>query len=457
MMPFKKKSDKKYNSATKQNGATTNNSTALTNSTSPLSNTTTTTTITDDFSARRSARVAVGEYAADNDTWVEALAVCELPPKAGKKGRRSKSKHSGIFHWKNKTKKKNDEMEDSSSANNTTNGNNNNNNNNVYTEEDLATVSQRLILRPYFQSQNTGQRVWDEPPSGASTILYATLEARKMAEAQLEEMRMTYAGTAVRRRLEREERDEDELGGNGGSGSSNSGGWKLSRLFQKKSLEDVNRGTNNDVAVNSINSDGEYDDALLLSSQTNDNNHNRKSNSNSSANNNNSNSNSNNRDRNGIPLSILQESKEMARSDRRSKYEEELQMAMMLSMNTGGGSVMGVGDTTLNSGRSSSSSSSRKSPPPPPPPLYPTAAVVASATAGSNNADNMTTMSLQEQEQKQLAMAIRLSEQQQQAAAAREDNRKPSSSSSRYTRRTSSKKNEYTSISDNLEYEYGEF
>lgn len=44
----------------------------------------------------------------------------------------------------------------------------------VLDEADVAAASQRLTLRPYFQSQNTRQRVWDEPPSGASNIVYAT-------------------------------------------------------------------------------------------------------------------------------------------------------------------------------------------------------------------------------------------------------------------------------------------
>jgi len=49
-------------------------------------------------------------------------------------------------------------------------------------EKDIADASQRLQLRPYFQSRNTGKRAWDEPPSGASNIIYATPEARKMAQ-----------------------------------------------------------------------------------------------------------------------------------------------------------------------------------------------------------------------------------------------------------------------------------
>ena len=38
---------------------------------------------TDDFNARRSARVAANRVGADKDTWVEALAVCENASKVG--------------------------------------------------------------------------------------------------------------------------------------------------------------------------------------------------------------------------------------------------------------------------------------------------------------------------------------------------------------------------------------
>lgn len=41
-----------------------------------------------------------------------------------------------------------------------------------------------VIVRPYFVSEAHGRKVWDEPPSGASSIRYATHHARKMAEEQ---------------------------------------------------------------------------------------------------------------------------------------------------------------------------------------------------------------------------------------------------------------------------------
>ena len=41
-----------------------------------------------------------------------------------------------------------------------------------------------LQIRSFFVSINTGKKTWDEPPSGAERIEYATDEVREMAEAQ---------------------------------------------------------------------------------------------------------------------------------------------------------------------------------------------------------------------------------------------------------------------------------
>jgi hypothetical protein len=53
--------------------------------------------------------------------------------------------------------------------------------------------SDELQLRSYFQSQQTGQRTWDEPPSGASSIVYASEEARKMAMLQMADIQVVPA------------------------------------------------------------------------------------------------------------------------------------------------------------------------------------------------------------------------------------------------------------------------
>ena len=107
----------------------------------------------DDFNARRSSRVAAGRYEADNDNWTEALAVCEIPikPGYGDKPASSSSNNDkknggsgGILRKfkssiSNSGDSKDEELLQSP------------------IEADIAAASQRLTLRPYFQSQNTGK------------------------------------------------------------------------------------------------------------------------------------------------------------------------------------------------------------------------------------------------------------------------------------------------------------
>ena len=91
---------------------------------------------TEMFEARRSTRVAANKYCHDGDVWQETLAVCETPV--------------------------------------TKNG------------------QVKMMIRSYYSNQRTGDRVWDEPPSGATTILPATEHMRQMAQAQLQEMQITF-------------------------------------------------------------------------------------------------------------------------------------------------------------------------------------------------------------------------------------------------------------------------
>lgn len=49
----------------------------------------------------------------------------------------------------------------------------------------------KLIIRSYYRNDRSGDRVWDEPPSGAGTVLHATSEMRKRAEMQKEELHLT--------------------------------------------------------------------------------------------------------------------------------------------------------------------------------------------------------------------------------------------------------------------------
>lgn len=94
---------------------------------------------------------------ADGDTWQEYLAVCEKPQISG-----STTSNPRFPFFGKKSK------------NAAAKGNNNN--------------SDNLAIRSYFENQRTGKKVWDEPPSGASKIVPASEEMRRMADLQLEEL-----------------------------------------------------------------------------------------------------------------------------------------------------------------------------------------------------------------------------------------------------------------------------
>jgi len=106
---------------------------------------------------------------ADGDTWQEYLAVSEKPKTKSSNG----SSHGGALKFFGKKNKK------KSSSNSASAGSD----------------SSNLIIRSYFQNMRTGKKVWDEPPSGASNILPASEEMRRMAEMQLGEL---YVKTTTR-------------------------------------------------------------------------------------------------------------------------------------------------------------------------------------------------------------------------------------------------------------------
>ncbi len=318
-------------------------------------------TATDDFNARRSARVAAGRFSADNDTWVEALAVCEVAG-AGSSTTADKSSSSGggcgnhessgggLFRkFKSKsspTSNNNNDRNENENANNI----NFNNSSNSTAHADVAAASQRLTLRPYFQSRNTGQRVWDEPPSGASNILYATSEARKMAKAQLEEMKLAYATSAVHRRQEREEQKLIEAAAVEESKKSSVGvGGKLSviipKVFKRSFASTPTSLHHGDAAATTTQNNNSATASLLLGD---DRTHNRRVKKGSgSVKFYDYNDDDNDNEPRGIPKSILDESRDLAgigSSNRKSAYEADLQKALVMSMCIGGGSVMGVGD-----------------------------------------------------------------------------------------------------------------
>ncbi len=98
---------------------------------------------------------------ADGDTWQEYLAVSEKPNNSAS----NKSKRSGGLSSIFGRKKMKDTKPESNIDDNST-----------------------LVIRSYFENQRTGQKVWDEPPSGASNIVPASEEMRRMAELQLDEV-----------------------------------------------------------------------------------------------------------------------------------------------------------------------------------------------------------------------------------------------------------------------------
>lgn len=49
----------------------------------------------------------------------------------------------------------------------------------------------KITIRSYYRNQITQERVWDEPPSGASEVIFASSEQRKKADLQKQEMQLT--------------------------------------------------------------------------------------------------------------------------------------------------------------------------------------------------------------------------------------------------------------------------
>jgi hypothetical protein len=83
---------------------------------------------------RRSPRIAVDLAVSDGDTWYERIAVCESATADGRP---------------------------------------------------------KLLIRSYYRNSRTDEKVWEEPPSGASRIEHATPEMRTKAELQLQELQLT--------------------------------------------------------------------------------------------------------------------------------------------------------------------------------------------------------------------------------------------------------------------------
>ena len=162
----------------------------------------------DRFAARRSARVSTKKFAeGDNDTWHENLAVIENPQAsaaAAAAAASSSGRSSGIDSAGN------------GSANDGT-----------------AEAIPQLTLRSYFQSKSTGQRVWDEPPSGASNVVYTSEEVRRMAMIQMEDLQVS---TDVVRAASNAAHAEDGEDGDGSGGDMKRGGGKGGKSTKPKVL-----------------------------------------------------------------------------------------------------------------------------------------------------------------------------------------------------------------------------
>ena len=51
------------------------------------------------------------------------------------------------------------------------------------------TNSYELQIRSFFESKATEKKVWDEPPSGAKNVVWASEEAKKMAQEQMKDLK----------------------------------------------------------------------------------------------------------------------------------------------------------------------------------------------------------------------------------------------------------------------------
>ena len=198
-----------------------------------------------------------------------------------------------------------------------------------------------------------------------------------MAQAQLEEMKSTYAHAAVRRRQEREEGKAMKAALGESKPSSGGSGKLIPKVFKRSSSASAAEDQSSSLLGNHSKSGSRrIKGTLVLSDEG---------------------------GRRGIPKSVIQESKELAGvMESKNSYEEDLQKAMLMSMGIGGGSVMGVGD---NKPRSRSSS---KSP---------------HMSATSSTANGLT-----REEEEQLAMATALSLSEQEARQSRSTRRSKSSS-----------------------------
>jgi hypothetical protein len=146
----------------------------------PTRDSATATNAGEEFDARPAVTLKLGKKRtdeltiADGDTWDEYLAVCE---KADTRASTTTRGGGALSFFRKKKKSSNNKKGSTSSSSSSATTNNNN-----------------LTIRSYFQNRRTGKKVWDEPPSGASKIVPASEEMRRMAAIQLDDL---YVATAT--------------------------------------------------------------------------------------------------------------------------------------------------------------------------------------------------------------------------------------------------------------------
>jgi len=60
----------------------------------------------------------------------------------------------------------------------------------------------QLQIRSFFESKGSGTKVWDEPPSGAKNVVWASEEAKSMAEVQMKDLKVMESGGIANAREE---------------------------------------------------------------------------------------------------------------------------------------------------------------------------------------------------------------------------------------------------------------
>ena len=137
------------------------------------------------YEARRSQRVSADLAPSDGDVWQEKLAVCE-----------------GVHG---------------------------------------DTGEPRLLIRSYYRNLRTQERVWDEPPSGAGTVLHADQEMRAKAEEQKLELQLTL------QMIPPDEAEEEEELPSSSSENNKNGKSKKKSIFRRFSRKTKPAKNNKEV------------------------------------------------------------------------------------------------------------------------------------------------------------------------------------------------------------------